>query len=62
MLVFADCSLRVAGTFGVGTEGEMNLVGMLPSGIRLQYLMKLSVRFLKTIQTGQGSGESLARE
>jgi len=62
LFVLADCSLSVTGPFGVGTEGEMNLVGMLPSGIKLQNFVKLSVGVVEPIQAGQGSGQSLAHE
>ena len=62
MPVFADCGLSVTGPFGVGTEGEMNLVGVFPGRIHLQDFVELSVGIFKAIQAGQCACQRLANE
>lgn len=62
MLVFADCSLSITGAFGVGTEGQINLVGVFPGRIHLQDSVELSVGIFKAIHAGQCACQSLAHE
>ena len=62
LLVFTDGGLGVAGSFGVGAEGEMNLVGVFPGWIHLQDFVELGIRVVEAVEAGQGPCQCLAHE